>query len=192
MYRECLQKMIGFDKWHLGSLRGRHYAIPLINRINDLIQMGELSSGAIIEVGCGLGDIISAIRWKDKTGYDIDRKAILAARILHPRTPFRVGTFNVIRGRKVAVLMALNFLHRINDEECYRYFSELISHNEVDVVVVDEVQSPPYQYAHDYERLFEDMGYILEYKSCGYAAKGRSRRRILYFRRNEKQDTRFK
>lgn len=192
MYREYLQRIIGFDRWHLGSLVGRLYALPMIDRINELIRNGELSSGMIIEVGCGLGDIISSIQWRDKLGYDIDRKAIRAARILHPRTRFRVGTFDAIRGEKISVLLALNFLHRVNDEDCFRYFSELISHNRVETIVIDAVQSPPYQYAHDYEKLFEKLGYTLEYKSRRYEAQGRSQRRILYFRRNEKQNARFK
>lgn len=183
MYREYLQGIIGFDKWHLGSLEGRLYALPMINRINEMIRSGELPSGMIIEVGCGLGDIISSVQWKDKLGYDIDRKAIRAARILHPLTRFRVGTFDAIRDEKISVLMALNFLHRVNDEDCFRYFSELISFNKVEVIVVDAVQSPPYQYVHDYERLFGGLGYVLEHKSRGYATWGRSLRKILYFRK---------
>lgn len=186
MYREYLQKIIGFDKWHLNTLNQRLYAIPTIKRINGLARDGVVSNGAIIEVGCGLGDIISAVKWKDKLGYDIDRKAILAARLLHPETRFRVGTFDAIRGRKIAILMALNFLHKVNYEDCYRYFRELICQNEVGAVVVDEVQSPPYQYAHDYMTLFEKLGYTLKYRSKGYVANERTLRKILYFIKTDK------
>ena len=165
MYREYLQKIIGFDKWHLNTLNERFYAVPTIKRINGMICSGEVFNGAIIEVGCGLGDIISAVRWKDKLGYDIDRKAVLAARLLHPGTSFRVGTFDVIKNRKIAVLIALNFLNR----------------------VVDEVQSPPYQYTHDYTALFGKLGYTLKYRSRGYVANERTLRRILYFVKTHRQ-----
>ncbi|MCM1222953.1 MAG: hypothetical protein NC548_51730 [Lachnospiraceae bacterium] len=187
MYRELLQKIIGFDQWHLKTLNERFYVVPTIKRINGLIQDGEVSDGAIIEVGCGLGDIISAIRWKNRAGYDIDRKAILAARLLHPETLFRVGTFDEIRGRKIAVLIALNFLHRVDDSECDRYFNELILHNEVDIILVDKVQSPPYQYVHDYTKLFERLGYTLKYCSKGYLANERTTRKILYFVKADKR-----
>ena len=63
MYREYLQKIIGFDKWHLNTLNERFYAVPTIKRINGMICSGEVFNGASIEVGCGLGDIISAVRW---------------------------------------------------------------------------------------------------------------------------------
>lgn len=183
MYREYLQKIIGFDEWHLNNLNERFYAVPTINRINELIRNGKIGPGTILEIGCGLGDIISSIQWHDRMGYDIDKKAIIAARILHPRTPFRVGSFDTISKKKISVLLALNFLHRIDDENCYQYFSQLFNQNEVDFVVVDAVQSPPYQYVHDYENLLGKLGYVLEHKSRGYAAWGRSIRKILYFRR---------
>lgn len=187
MYREYLQKIIGFDKWHLNTLNERFYAVPTIKRINGMICSGEVFNGAIIEVGCGLGDIISAVRWKDKLGYDIDRKAVLAARLLHPGTSFQVGTFDVIKNRKIAVLIALNFLHRVDNESCYRYFRELTCQNEVGTVVVDEVQSPPYQYTHDYTALFGKLGYTLKYRSRGYVANERTLRRILYFVKTHRQ-----
>lgn len=183
MYREYLQKIIGFNKWHLNSLNERFYALPTINRINGLIQNGEIYSGTIIELGCGLGDIISSIHWNDRIGYDIDKKVILAARIIHPQMPFQVGTFDSITGKKISVLIALNFMHEIKYEDCYQYFHTLFRYNEVSLIVVDTVQSPPYPYSHDYERLLGEFGYVLEYKSRGYTAWENSRRRILYFRR---------
>lgn len=182
MYREYLQKMIGFDKWHLNSLNERFYASPTINRINEMLR-SENSTGIVIEVGCGLGDIISAVRWRYKMGYDIDKRAIWAARMLHPLTPFRAGTFDALRNKKIAVLIALNFLHRVSAEDCRRYFGDLFHHNQIEIIVVDVVQSPPYQYKHDYEKLFGEFGYTLEYQSRGYIAYKRSIRKILYFRR---------
>ncbi len=183
MYREYLQKMIGFDKWHLNSLNERFYALPTINRINEILQK-ENPAGTVIEVGCGLGDIISAIHRRERMGYDIDKRAVRGARILHPLTRFRTGSFDAVRDKKIAVLIALNFLHRIDDKECSQYFRDLLCYNEVDRIVVDAVQSPPYQYAHDYEKLLGDLGYTLEYKSRGYAAYRHSIRKILYFRKS--------
>lgn len=183
MYREYLQKIIGFDEWHINSLNQRTYALHTINRINGFIQDGDVSPGTILEIGCGLGDIISSIQWHDRLGYDIDKKAIMAARILHPGTAFRIGSFDAVRDKKISVLIALNFMHRINDTDCHRYFSKLLKRNEVDLIIVDAVQSPPYEYAHDWEKLFGGVGFCLEYKSRGYVARRYSRRRILYFRR---------
>ena len=55
------------------------------------------------------------------------------------------------------------------------------------MVVVDEVQSPPYSYAHDWERLLGDTGgYVLEYKSRGYRAWEYSRMKILYFYKDKR------
>jgi len=187
MYRECLQKIIGFDKWHLSNFKERTYALSTVNRINELIQDGKVSSGTVLEIGCGLGDIISSIRWQNKLGYDVDKRAILAARILHPGMRFQVGSFEEIRNKKISVLIALNFLHGIRDEDCRQYFSTLFKYNEVDMVVVDEVQSPPYSYAHDWESLLGDTGgYVLEYKSRGYRAWEYSRMKILYFYKDKR------
>lgn len=189
MKKYVLQKVIGFDEWHLHSLHMRFYALPLIRRLNGLIEENNLINGKIIEVGCGLGDILCEIKWKNRIGYDLDSKAIIAAKILHPFMRFEVGSFSDIKGERISVIMALNFLHTLDDCSLDSNMKKLLINNEVDRVIVDQIEKAEdlsleeYAYIHNYQEYFDHLEYELEYESKSYPASGMARRRILYFRK---------
>ncbi|WP_022773692.1 class I SAM-dependent methyltransferase [Butyrivibrio sp. AE2015] len=179
--RALLQKIIGYDLWHVDTKRS--YAIDTVYRINQLIINDEIGDGEIVEIGCGLGDIISSIKTPYKLGVDIDTKCIQGAKILHPFTKFICGSFGDIIDRNIAVLIILNVFHFIPPDKMYNSLNCLMENNEIRRVIVDEVQSPPYQYHYDFMSIMEKYGYGMEYKSQGYMAEGGSRRKVLHFLR---------
>lgn len=183
-YRVLLYKIFHFHPWHISE--EKPYAVWLINKIN-----GMNINGRIVEIGCGLGDISAGIKSWDKIGYDIDKRVIRAAKFTHPFLKTKVGTFNDITGQKISLLIAVNFLHAVNEDMFRDYFRRLIVKNVVDRIIVDEVPCPPYEYAHDYENYFSKSGYVLEYRSKGFEVM-RGRRKILIFRKNEKESVDMK
>lgn len=188
--KEILQKLIGFDKWHLNCIEEKKYALSIINRVNYLIRKGKIGDGYIVECGCGLGDMISEIRHKNRLGYDIDSKTITGARILHLFGPrFKTGTFENIRNKHISLMIAVNFLHGIAPDEVYQMFSQLVMKNIVERIVVDLVESPPYEYSHDYVSMFADLGYSPEYMSKGYIAWENTRRRIIWLHKNSDRES---
>lgn len=183
---KVLQKIFKFDKWHISSIKERDYAMYLVKYIND--NLYDLAySKKIIEVGCGLGDIISSVKIKntEKIGYDLSAKVIRIAKIIHPNCKFNVGSFNEINNEKIAVLIAVNFLHGFDEHTIEEWFNYVIQNNDINMIVVDKVQTPPYEYSHDYEVLFNKMGYRLFHKSHGFFAWEWSRRHILIFKKDE-------
>ena len=86
-----LQMKYCFDSWHLYPIEHRSYAIWIVNYINSRIR----TQNTVVEIGCGLGEIINAIKCKNKRGYDICNKAISAAKELFKNqlTNFEIGTF---------------------------------------------------------------------------------------------------
>ena len=158
----------------------------LVKYINDNLY-DLVYSKKIIEVGCGLGDIISSVKIKntEKIGYDLSAKVIRIAKIIHPNCKFNVGSFNEINNEKIAVLIAVNFLHGFDEHTIEEWFNYVIQNNDIDMIVVDKVQTPPYEYSHDYEVLFNKMGYRLSHKSHGFFAWEWSRRHILIFKKDE-------
>ena len=183
---KVLQKIFKFDKWHISSIKERDYAMYLVKYINDNLY-DLVYSKKIIEVGCGLGDIISSVKIKntEKIGYDLSAKVIRIAKIIHPNCKFNVGSFNEINNEKIAVLIAVNFLHGFDEHTIEEWFNYVIQNNDIDMIVVDKVQTPPYEYSHDYEVLFNKMGYRLSHKSHGFFAWEWSRRHILIFKKDE-------
>ena len=183
---KVLQKIFKFDKWHISSIKERDYAMYLVKYIND--NLYDLAySKKIIEVGCGLGDIISSVKIKntEKIGYDLSAKVIRIAKIIHPNCKFNVGSFNEINNEKIAVLIAVNFLHGFDEHTIEEWFNYVIQNNDINMIVVDKVRTPPYEYSHDYEVLFNKMGYRLFHKSHGFFAWEWSRRHILIFKKDE-------
>ena len=174
-----LYRRIHFDQWHLDSADKRPYAVYLIRRINSM----QLTDGTVVELGCGLGDILAGIHAADREGYDIDGKVIRAARMAHPFLKTYTGSFGDIRGRRISLLIAVNFLFTLDEHSFRKNFDRLLRNNEIDRIVVDEVTCPPYQYGHDFVKYFKARGYKTEYRSRGFAASG-GRRRLLFFRKD--------
>lgn len=178
LYVTFLQKILKFDVWHISSDKERPYVNYLIKEINSLNLDGK-----VVEIGCGLGDIISNIKLENKMGCDIDKKVIIAAHLLHPKVKFCVGSFKGISSQKISVLIAVNFLHTFNRAELERELGGALGRNDINMIIVDEVPSPPYAYSHDYQTFFQKEGYSLYKKSRGFAAM-HGRRYLLFFKKN--------
>ena len=105
-----------FDKWHIVS---NFYLRPYKVVVLDSIK--SLQTNCVVEVGCGLGEIISRIPSDMKIGIDSDSKAIAAASFLYGgRCKFMEGSFNDLtkillkmKIKKVDMLIMVNWPHLI-------------------------------------------------------------------------------
>lgn len=185
IYYGIFQKIFGFNAWHKIPIEARPYALYLVKKVNQLISEGNLKE-EIVEVGCGMGDIISAINYpkKRKIGYDLDANIIRAARIVHWRENFCVGSFDAIKGHNISLLIAVNFLHSLNEKQVQQMFSCAIRENNISRIIVDEVESPPYEFSHSFQEIFCGAGFQLKWRSRSFAAMDWSRRRLLLFEKN--------
>lgn len=182
MYYEMLYKIFRFDVWHMSPIEARPYGLFLVKKIDKLVKEKEWKE-EIVEVGCGIGDILSQINYptKKKWGYDIEKNVIRAARFVHRKVNFCVGSFNEIKGRKISLLIAVNFLHAIDKEQVQEMFGIAVKENNIEAILVDEVECPAYQYSHDYEKILGKEGYGLVERTRSFAAMNWSRRRFLLF-----------
>lgn len=76
-YRQ-LARRHGFDPWHANSpYECRGYK-------REVVQLaGVLQPQVVVEIGCGLGEIVSRIRDCRRFGFDVDARVVPAARELH-------------------------------------------------------------------------------------------------------------
>ena len=102
-YLFYLQRKYGFDRWHVGAdYHCKPYKKQVINIINSLPNIKFA-----IEVGCGLGDILSRVKVQDKIGIDIEQNVINCAKALLPNLLFQKGDLNAVSnyiGNKKALL----------------------------------------------------------------------------------------
>jgi SAM-dependent methyltransferase len=107
------QKLLRFDPWHATNhAECRPYKRFVAKLVSDQ------KPRTVVEVGCGLGDIVSLIEAKQKIGIDPDKGAITLARLLHPRSPFIVGDLTALDQvtGPIDVVLAIGWVHVVSPE----------------------------------------------------------------------------
>lgn len=140
-----LQFLYRFDRWHIYGSSKPEYVKIVANLVNNL---GDNLS--VVEVGCGLGNIISIIKSPCKVGFDLDNNVIRAAKLTQSfrfkkfKVLFKQGSFSEALKLSPDVLIAVNFIHNIPIENL---LVELTPFTDQDtLVVIDAIES--YKFYH--------------------------------------------
>jgi SAM-dependent methyltransferase len=156
--RYVLRRVFGFDLWHVNRLRDRPYAMAVIAYLNGL---PESRRGTIVEIGCGMGDIIRRVRFRERLGLDADPSVLSAARFLahlrfasHLRFEAHRFPRDPLAGRFDAVIM-VNWPHMVDADTLQpALFACVRDHlTPGGVLIVDTVQDRTYRYNHSIDRL---------------------------------------
>ena len=184
-FRKLIVKLFKLDEWHYSGHYEKEYAQCAVKMINNLIERDEKADGYILEIGCGLGDIIGHVKAKrnKKTGIDLEQKVVYAAGILHPDTQFRKGSFASVRNQKIYCLIMVNLLHFINPDYAKEEIRKILENNRVEYVVLDELrdtENTSYRYeCHGDEILGKQYEPCYRSKRLN-AAEGANRHIIIY------------
>ena len=184
--RHGLRWAFGFDRWHVSTLAERLYAQDIIRYLN---QRDPEHRGALVEIGCGVGDILRHARYRERLGLDIDLGALSCARFLAAvfrQGPMRFAAFRFpddqLEGQ-FDVIVLVNWIHHIAPEvlrgQVASYLKErLLTGGEI---IIDTVQDPAYKFNHSIDLLTE--GLDAEMRHLG----GYARQRDVYAVRRRKQ-----
>lgn len=86
---------------------------PRILRARDYVSE---TSGSIVELGCGTGDISGPFAsTREVTGYDCNPSALCEARGRFPKGKFYQGNIEALRSRKCGALVLCEVLEHISD-----------------------------------------------------------------------------
>ncbi len=124
------------DPWHMISKREKPYCEEIVRYI-----LGINMKGLIVELGCGLCDIIGDERLNryERIGLDIDESVIEEAKLHHGNIDLRRGSFEEIgENKNIRFLIMLNFLHEIPIKELRVKFDSILQGNSVDYFIADE------------------------------------------------------
>lgn len=166
-----LQKYFLFDSWHVNSnFYCRLYKEDIINSVN------LLKPNSVVEIGCGLGDIISRINCKKKTGYDIDLRVLKAATILNPNVVYKCGSFSDIQKTQTDVLIIFNWIHNISPVILKDLMLDVIPY--FNYIVLDQIHDNQdgYKYSHDFIWMNEIFDIYQKLNKIG----GENRNLIIY------------
>jgi SAM-dependent methyltransferase len=155
--RSLLQRMYGFDRWHVGHA-GEPYAQDIVRTLN---AWPASRRQFVVEIGCGLGDILRRLQFASRVGLDRDEGALRAAaflarfqrgaaprfeRFAFPRTPL-TGVYNAI--------VMVNWIHLVDPDTLGRAVRAYAASHLLPggAVVLDTIDDPAYEHNHDIRTL---------------------------------------
>ncbi|NQV76903.1 MAG: class I SAM-dependent methyltransferase [Lutibacter sp.] len=161
-FRTSLRIVFKFEKWHVAQFNQKEYAHWIVNELNKKVEKDN-----VLDIGCGLGDILKRLRYKNKLGIDIDENVIKAARFI---SKFRNSSyksryvcqniFDVDIQERFNAIIIVNWIHNI-ESSTLKLLIEKMYHNNLQnegYIVFDVIErNKDYKYNHDIEFLIADF-----------------------------------
>lgn len=127
-------KKYHFNSWHLSPYEWKEYAQVCVRYVN------AHNCQTIVDIGCGLGEILQQVKAEKKVGLDLEKEVIMAACSLNDKTiHFKVGSFAELEETPVDYLITLNFMHGNTDDEWAETYHTVAIRNNVQHFIVDTV-----------------------------------------------------
>jgi SAM-dependent methyltransferase len=143
-----------FEKWHIAPFTGKEYCRVIVSELNK-----KSARNTVVDLGCGLGDIVSRLRYKNKLGIDIDCNVINAANFLNNFSgkngeSSRYICQNIFEAELEGmydVVVIVNWIHNIPPSELKALFRQLFTNNLAadGYLVFDVIDNTNYKYNHD-------------------------------------------
>lgn len=137
---KLLQKKYNFDSWHISPYELREYA----QAVAEYVSNKDCKDGLVIDLGCGLGEVIANIKQDKRIGYDVNKTLIELAPSLHKKEniTFRNGTFDEIcddyqSGTKVAYFITLAFMQGSTEDKWKDLYHKVAKHFDVEHFLID-------------------------------------------------------
>ena len=170
---EFLRFIYKFEKWHSRApFICRPYKRKLVNEINSL----DINITAV-EIGGGMGDIISKIITKNKILIDLDKNLKKPVLLLHPSVKFIHGSFEKvekIKEKEIDVLILVNWIHNLKKEIILDSIYKINKVKTIKYIVLDEINynKHGYQYKHKFDnikgfetyKIFDDLENIRKFR----------------------------
>jgi len=158
--KNILMRIFKFENWHRYSLYDRLYGLEIIKYCNNCGHKNR-----IIEIGCGLGDLLRNIHFKKRIGLDSEKNVLKAARLYayitfqfdisyqlfnFPSTPL-IGKHDII--------LMVGWNHQTAPDLLKKYFVEYFNNNlnENGCIIMDTVDNKDYEYNHDINFLTDSI-----------------------------------
>lgn len=169
-----LQKKYQFYEWNITPFELREYiqvAAECINRIKPK---------TVIDIGCGLGELLRHIHAEHRIGLDIGENNIKTAKILDKsgKISFKTGSFEQIKGEHVDILVTLNFMHGLSEDKWIPVYRTFLKNNDVERLIVDTLPQSNGKHHLDFTKILPKE-YVLKKDKGPYL----SGRHVLLFER---------
>jgi hypothetical protein len=144
-----LHKKYNFDPWHY---EGTFYCRPYQRKA--VLMVNKMNPRTVVEIGCGLGEIISRVEAPKRVGYDLEQQVIDAAKYLYgSRVEFKLGSGYEVKETKIDVLIAINWIHNLSPKEIREFLEPF--YNRATYFLLEGITpgEPGYKFYHDFSFL---------------------------------------
>ena len=181
LYFFLLCLIFKFNKWHF---RSTYYCSPYKKSVVDIINKNISKSDIVVEVGCGIGEIIRRINCRTRIGIDRCVNVINAAKFYNRKENinFISGSFNSINSTFDHILL-LNFTHEIPENKLIRILKAMISKHNPKTIFIDSYHNHYFKHLrhHDFIKIFRHFKvYMLKEKKL----IGDGKRFLYVFKKN--------
>jgi 2-polyprenyl-3-methyl-5-hydroxy-6-metoxy-1,4-benzoquinol methylase len=181
LYFFLLFLIFKFNKWHF---RSTYYCSPYKKNVVDIINRNISNSDILVEVGCGIGEIIRRINCKTRIGIDRSKKVINAAKFYNRKEDieFISGSFNSINSTFDHILL-LNFTHEIPKKKLIKILKKIIAKHNPKTIFIDSYHNNYFKHLrhHDFTKIFSTFKvYMLKEKKL----IGDGKRFLYVFKKN--------
>ncbi len=140
-------------RWHYLPKEAKPYSMDIVKILMALVKPEDL----VVEIGCGLGEILACAPARHRFGFDLNKHILDAGRYLHRSQNLSLaeGTFADVEKRGIRdmdFLLCLQFLHLIPTEEVKRLLQDFFSKHPVRFLFIDTVPVEN-AFAHDWSQI---------------------------------------
>ncbi|GEM_PF-1373614 len=143
LYFKLLRSIYKFNKWHSGAIfEDRIYR----KKILELIESIGSELSVVVELGCGLGEVLSRITAKKKYGVDLSLNVIKAARVINSKNiTFIHGNFESIfdiTESNISLLLLVNIFYAMPSQKIIDDIIAIIKKKNICYIISDKVYNP--------------------------------------------------
>jgi SAM-dependent methyltransferase len=141
IFFNLLRFYFGFNRWHSS---GTYWCRPYKREVVELSNL--IKPNSVLEIGCGLGEIISRIDATHRQGIDIEPQVIDAARFLNRKNNyFNVGSLHDLSNIKLNadlpldLLIMVNWTHEIEWKNLSKCVLQIIEKLKIKYILIDGI-----------------------------------------------------
>jgi hypothetical protein len=124
-----------FINWHI---KPNIYCKPYKWRVIEVAN--SLNPNSVIEIGCGLGEIISRVKAQYRVGIDIDKTCIYLADKLNKGPIYIEGSFDSVLAlpvKDIDLLIMVGFIHRIPMDTLSFHINQILDSKTCKYIITD-------------------------------------------------------
>ena len=126
---------LALDPWHIKS---NIYCRPYKRRVIKVAN--SLNPNCVIEIGCGLGEIISRVKAQYRVGIDIDKTCIYLANKLNKGPIYIEGSFDSVLAlpvKDIDLLIMVGLIHGISMDTLSFHINQILDSKTCKYIITD-------------------------------------------------------